>query len=271
MSQVSDTLKTVVKLLVKSRPAAIKPVALPGERLVIMGNGPSLRDAIDYHRDALTAPNASMAVNFAANTPQFFDIKPRYYTIADPHFFRSTSDPNVSRLLDNLGRVDWPMTLFVPMEADAIARLLSNASVTVVKYNALGLEGSPAVTHPAFDRRRGMPRPRNVLIPSIMIGAWLGYKTILLAGADHSWTANLSVAPDNRVITNLPHFYTEDAREQERIKAVYADIPLHALFLSYHIAFKAYHEIARWASSRGITILNATPGSFIDAFPRTTL
>lgn len=34
------------------------------------------------------------------------------------------------------------------------------------------------------------------------------------------------------------------------------------------IAFRSYWHIADYARSRGIEIINATPGSMIDAFPR---
>ena len=37
------------------------------------------------------------------------------------------------------------------------------------------------------------------LIPSIMLGIWLGYREIYLLGADHTWTKTLSVDDDNRV------------------------------------------------------------------------
>ncbi len=257
-------------MLLQSRRSGVKPVAPAGARLVVMGNGPSLRDVYEHNLDILTSHD-TMAVNFAANTPEFFVIKPRYYTIADPHFYRALDDANVKTLLENLGRVDWPMTLFIPSGAGNLSGLINNGNVAIARYNAVGVEGWNWLTRLAFDSRRGMPRPRNVLIPSIMIGVWLGYKEIDIVGADHSWTQSLSVDGENRVITNLPHFYADNEHEQSRVKAVYANVPLHSLFHSYYVAFKAYHEIAPWAKERGVAIYNATPGSFIDAFPRRTL
>ncbi|MDE7473474.1 MAG: hypothetical protein K2M68_07825 [Muribaculaceae bacterium] len=238
--------------------------------LVIMGNGPSLNSVFDHQMDVLKRCDC-MAVNFAANTERFFEVKPRYYTLADPHFFKSTDDSNITRLIDSLEAVDWAMTLFVPTEGRAIAGLLKNSNITVATYNAVGLEGWQWFTHKAFTHQLGMPRPRNVLIPSIMLGIWLGYKEIYLTGADHSWTTSLSVDENNNVITNLPHFYADNNHEQERVKAVYAGVPLHNLFHSYYVAFKAYHEIEQWARERGAVVYNSTPGSFIDAFERREL
>lgn len=57
-----------------------------GKSIVIMGNGPSLRQTID--KDAIwLCSNDLMAVNFAANTPDFFNLRPGYYILADGHFF----------------------------------------------------------------------------------------------------------------------------------------------------------------------------------------
>ncbi len=270
-SKFTDSLVSIAKILLQSRHVDIDRVAEAGlRRLVIMGNGPSLRQVVDHDMPVLMSSDC-MAVNFAANTPEFFEVKPRYYTIADPHFYNATDDTNVSRMLSALKRVDWPMTLFVPGEAGRMERMIGGGSVRVVRYNAVGVEGWWWLSRFAFNRKLGMPRPRNVLIPSIMLGVWLGYHEIYLVGADHSWTMNLSVDDNNRVITNLPHYYADNSHELERIKAVYAGVPLHSLFLSYHVAFKAYHEIAGWARSKGIHIYNATSGSFIDAFDRRSL
>lgn len=270
MKTLFDSFRSIGKLLLQSRHVAVETLERDGRQLVIMGNGPSLADVIE-HRESLLAGRDTMAVNFAANTPQFFDIKPEYYTLADPHFFDSAADPNVASLMDNLKRVDWPMKLFVPCSPSRVARLFDNPHIDIVRFNAVGVEGWRWLTRLAFGHKLGMPRPRNVLIPSIMIGVWLGYREIFLVGADHSWTRSLWVDEDNRVITNLPHYYAENDHERSRVKALYADIPLHSLFHSYYIAFKAYHEIESWARERGIHIYNSTPMSFIDAFSRRSL
>jgi len=52
---------------------------------------------------------------------------------------------------------------------------------------------------------------------------------------------------------------------------VYRDVRLHDILLSFHIAFRSYHAIERYARARGVEICNCTPGSYIDAFKRKTL
>lgn len=263
------TAKSAVKMLLQSRPAVFPKVAR-NSPLYILGNGPSLREVLDNHTDFLRARD-TLAVNFAANTPDFFIVRPKFYVLADPHFFQNTADPNVSRLIESLNRVDWPMTLFIPAKARLAPALITNPSITIARFNFVAAEGFGWFEKLAFNRKWGMPRPRNVLIPSIMTGLWLGYREIYLLGADHSWLTTLTVDSDNRVASVQPHFYKEDEQEQQRIRKAYLSLPLHSVLESFYVAFKAYHTIQRYATSIGAVIYNATCDSFIDAFPRRPL
>jgi len=231
-----------------------------------MGNGPSLNRTIEEHADFLESADL-LAVNFAANTPVFTRFKPEYYVLADPHFFAS-GIPNVSRLVSEFECVDWPMTLLLPVGAELT---FSNPNVSVKRFNMVGAEGFAFLKKILYNARMAMPRPRNVLIPSIMAGIWLGYDKIYIAGADHTWTQTLAVNDRNEVVSVQPHFYTDDKDELLRTSTVYKDIRMHQILESFSIAFKAYHDIARYAESAGVEIINVTPGSFIDAFPRESL
>lgn len=266
LSRLGDTVKALAKVALLSRKSSV--VSKPRERrLIILGNGPSLNDTLRDSRPELELADL-MAVNFAANAPVFTDLKPEYYILADPHFFSGDSDPNVVSLYSRLAAVDWPMTLYLPARAGVHQAVSSNPSIRVERFNPVGAEGFHSVVHRLYDAGRAMPRPRNVLIAAIMTGLNAGYKTIYLTGADHSWPRTLSVDDDNTVVSVQPHFYADDSKEKERVTAVYRNVRLHEIMYSFHVAFKAYHQIADYAASRGARIFNATPGSFIDAFPR---
>lgn len=247
-----------------------------GKQLVILGNGPSLRDNLENDLDFLVNTD-TLAVNFFGNTPAFAAVKPRYYLLADPHFFeKADSDPNVARLMENLLGVDYPMTLFVPASAGkTVSRILrkagGNDNLTVATYHTRPAEGYRWLRHLLMRRRMAMPRPRNVLIPSLMVGIWLGYKDIYILGADHTWLSTLSVNDNNEVVSIQPHFYKEDDREQKRIRTEYLRHPLHEVLNSMTVAFESYHRIAPFADSVGCNIYNSTPGSMIDAFRRRPL
>lgn len=236
--------------------------------LMILGNGPSLLQTLDLLSDSIEQADL-MAVNFFANTEKYVELKPNYYVIMDPHFFfGKKDDPNVVTLFDRINTLtDWPMTLFIPVRMKKHIKLASN-NIRIETFNSVGIEGFSWLEKLAFSAKLGMPRPRNVLIPSIMIGIWMGYKTIYIAGADHSWMKTLGVNDNNQVISIQPHFYEDNEHESKRVENVYSTLPLHQVVQSFYIAFKSYHKIARFIKATDISIYNLTPGSFIDAFPK---
>lgn len=265
-SRLADSAKSIIKMLLQSRRATITKAHVDATKpLIILANGPSLNTTIAESLPTLLS-HPTMAVNFAANAPEFATLRPRYYVLVDPHFFSGGDDPNVAKLWENLRRADWHMTLIVP----ARERKHMPASIPheILTVNDIAVEGFTTLEHAAFRHGWGMPRPRNVLIPSIMAAISLGFKDIYLTGADHSWMKTISVNDRNEVVSIQPHFYKDDDKELKRIRTDYLHRPLHTILDSFRIAFASYHAIARFAASQGARITNATPGSFIDAFPR---
>ncbi len=265
------TIKSLVKLLTQSRRNSISfsEAAREGRPLIILGNGPSLRKVIDENLQSLSSAT-TMAVNFAANAQEFTSIRPDFYILADPHFFSAGgSDPNVEQLFKNLNElVEWPMTLYIPTGIKGIDSLVANPKIKVERFNFVGIEGYDWFENMSFKLGLGMPRPRNVLVPAIMVGILAGFTTIYLAGADHSWLATLSVTEDNQLVSIQPHFYKDNKAESDRVASVYKDVRLHDMLQSMQIAFRSYHRIEKFARSQGVKVYNATPGSFIDAFRR---
>lgn len=268
-----QNLASIAKIMLLSRRPSVRRTATDGEEIIVLGNGPSLNDTIAMHSGFL-APRKKLAVNFAANTPVFFQLRPEYYVLADPHFFNAAANANVASLWRVFNeKVDWQMTLFVPtrIKSEALESLKRNPNISVARYNTTPIEGFAAFRHAAYRMQLGMPRPRNVLIPSIMLALSSGYKTVYVAGADHSWMKTISVDDDNRVVSVQPHFYKDDKQETQRVNTEYMRYPLHRIVYSFYVAFKSYHVIRRYADSIGSTVCNITPGSFIDAFPRKKL
>ena len=261
-----DSIVAIGKIVLLSHKSHITKVN-GDERLIIMGNGPSLRQTMADNMDILKT-NKTLAVNFAANSPEFFEIKPAYYVLADPHFFKNTDNEAVKRLYENISKADWNMTLFVPFGVKVPE---VGDYITVERFNMVGIDGCNWIQNIAFDNARAMPRPRNVLIASIMIAIFKGYKDIYIVGADHSWLQTISVNDNNEVVSVQPHFYKEDKKEIKRVNNEYSSYPLHQIIYSFYIAFRAYHQISRYAEKRNIKIYNSTPGSFIDAFERKPL
>lgn len=270
--QLGASIASLLKVTLLSRGASPSSKKGKGRELVILGNGPSLRHTIDCEPELLSSSDL-MAVNFAALAPDFMKLHPRYYILADSHFFNSyASDSNVRKLWKNLGEVTWDMTLLVPSKfRQLIAPLMMHMDSDTLKlryFNLTPIEGFRWLKHMLFNSGLGMPRPRNVLIPAIMEGIRLGYKKIYLCGADHSWTKTLDVDKDNYVISIQPHFYEDNEEEHRRVRETYKGLRLHDVLESMTVAFRSYWEIADYANRKKIEVINATPGSMIDAFPR---
>lgn len=271
LAQTPQSFKALGKMLLQSRKTHL-PKAPAGQSIVILGNGPSLNQTIEQHAAQLQQMH-TMAVNFAANTPQFTQLKPRYYTFIDPLFFAPQPTAAVKQLLENIAAATWPITLIVPRKQAPKLKSLTtqNPNITIAPINTVGIEAWPWLENLAFRTQLAMPRPRNVLIPAIMAALAMKYQKIYIAGADHSWMKTLSVNQQNNVISVQPHYYTESSAEQKRVDTLYQGLHLHQVILSFHIAFKAYHTLQRYALTTPSQILNITPGSMIDAFERSTL
>lgn len=268
------TFKSLVKIILLSRPL-IRPhrCAKGGNAIAVLANGPSLADSIAHHADTLRRM-PTVAVNFMAATPQFEQLRPDYYVLADPFFFNGQGHDNIDALWQSLRYCAHPMTLCVPAPKAAQARRLlagGTGKVSVATYNYIGAQGFAWFENWAYRHRLAMPRPRNVLMPAIMCAIAASYREIYVLGADHSWLETLRVADDNTVVSVQPHFYEDSRKELDRIAVHYRSIRLHQLLDSFRIAFASYHTLQRWAAHAGIAIYNSTPGSYIDALPRRPL
>lgn len=269
-SKTASSLASLIKVMLMSKGASPSSNEGKGKELIILGNGPSLRKTIEDDFEWLVLHDL-MAVNFAANTSEFFRLRPRYYILADGHFFNSLpTDSNVRKLWETFGKVSWDMTLLIPSKYKHLVKplLMHTHNLKIRYFNLTPVEGFKWLSHFIYSSGGGMPRPRNVMIPAIMEGIRLGYSKIFICGADHTWTKTLDVDNDNYVISVQPHFYKDNEEEHNRVRETYKGIRLHEVMESMGVAFRSYWHIADYAKSRKVEIINATPGSMIDAFPR---
>lgn len=270
LSDLSASAASLAKVALLSRGASAGSDCGKDKSLIILGNGPSLRHTIDEKFDRLVC-NDLMAVNFAAITDDFFRLRPKYYMLADRHFFNAvTSDPNVAKLWANFAKVTWDFTLLVPSKFKHFVKplLMHCPDIRLRYFNLTPIEGFKWLRNLLYSAGLGMPRPRNVLIPAIMEGIRLGYKEIYLCGADHSWTKTLDVDEDNFVVSIQPHFYKDNEDEHKRVRETYKGLRLHNVLESMTIAFRSYWKIKDYAVRKKVSIYNSTPGSMIDAFQR---
>ncbi len=256
---------SVVKILMRSTWKTRLPEIKTPSSLVVLGNGPSLRPLIEQNADFFEDKDL-LAVNYAVLSEYYTKLKPSHYLVADPIFF--TDEQHRNRLFDAIvSTTDWEMNLLLSTQARSCAafqeKIKQRKNIKVFYFNMTPVEGFKWFRNYCYKTGLGLPRPRNVLVPSIMAGLRMAYSEIYVAGADHSWLKEIWVNDDNIVMEDLNHFYDKKGSEQ-----YVSTKHLHDLLLSMHIAFKSYHIIRDYADNIGIKIYNITKGSYIDAFER---
>ena len=88
----------------------------PAPTMAILGNGPALAGELPRLLEAKRGGERDfMAVNFFAEDPRFTELRPAYYVLSDPMFFRDTDErERVEALYRTMNeRVTWPMNLYV--------------------------------------------------------------------------------------------------------------------------------------------------------------
>ena len=127
------------------------PTGDPSRGMVILGNGPSLAEDLPrlIARREYEARDF-MAVNFFAEDDRFEVVRPGYYVLSDPMFFRdSECRDRVAALYRTLdSKVTWPMTLYVqfynPEKFDYRAAL-PNPRIRIVRFHTQVYRGFGSV------------------------------------------------------------------------------------------------------------------------------
>ena len=267
-----QTFLSMVKILLQSKWSTRFPSQFSNlDELLILANGPSLNKTIEDGNDFLKGKTL-LAVNFFVNSPRFTELRPELYLIADPLFWLVPEKRQ--QLFGGLAeKTTWPMTLFIPRRAlknkEWKPLLGGNAQIKIVVYNTTPIEGFQGFCNWVFHKGWGVPRPHNVLIPSIAVGLRLQFKKIYLTGADHSWLPEIRVTDDNVVLMHQKHFYDQgtskaDTVKQENLQSAH----IYTILYHMYVSFKSYHILEAYAQWLGKEIINITPGSYIDAFRR---
>ena len=116
-------------------------VGAPKPSVLILGNGPSLAEDLPrlIARGEHTAKDI-MAVNYFALDERFTTVRPAYYVLSDPMFFRdSVCRDRVAELYRTLAeKVTWPMNLYVQYynpERFDYRVALPNPNIRIVRFH----------------------------------------------------------------------------------------------------------------------------------------
>ena len=161
----------------------------PRGTMAILGNGPSLAAELpELLRDP--GDRDFMAVNYFALDERFTLLRPSYYVLSDPMFFRdSPLRDRVAELYRVMNeRVAWPMTLYVqyynPERFDYRAAL-PNPLIRIVPFHTTLFRGFRSLEFRLFRRGLGSANFGTVVQVGEYIALLLGYRRVELYGVDH--------------------------------------------------------------------------------------
>ncbi len=277
IKQSFQSVMSVLKVILLSKKNVKLPHAKTNE-CIILANGPSLRKTLKEKLDFITKGDKEIfAVNYFINSPFYEKIKTQYYVLNAPEFWIDTTTDmhkqKRAKLFEDLkAKTDWDMKIFVPFDAGKTKLWQnlfdSNKHLSVVYYNKTPVEGLQRINNFLFKHNLGMPRPYNVLVPTIFLALNMGFKTIYLFGADHSWHQEIKVDENNNVMVNHEHFYDNSAQVKPMYHLDGKEYYIHDIFRKLYLAFKGYFVLKDYAETLGAKILNASEKSYIDAFDK---
>lgn len=254
-------------------------VGQPRPIAAILGNGP----ALGHELPQLLASGALrerdvMAVNYFALDERFETVRPAYYVLSDPMFFRDSAQrERVAELYRTLNaRVTWPMHLYVqyynPERFDYRAAL-PNPLIRIIPFHTQIYRGFPGLNFRLFRRGLGSANYGTVVQVCEYIALLLGYRTVELYGVDHTLLDGLTVDDRNCLCRRDSHYYdTAPAAPQPIFQKVPPRPYTMAMYLAEVADLFRGHEILRdYAASLGARIVNRTRGSMIDAYERDPL
>lgn len=253
----------------------------PSPDCIILGNSPSLENSLASNPEFLTGKDL-FAVNFFWKSKNFNKIKPKFYVIASTNYWSENQIPtnkegrlNTFKEISKI--VDWEMILFVPAMAkrfkDWKEEIAQNKYIKIVYFNLTPVDGFRFLSFWLFRSGLGMPRPHNVLIPSIKFAIDLNYKSIYILGAEHSWLKDLFVGEDNVVYLSQKHFYDFKTAKPDVMYKGSTNVVrnLSETLMKFVHSFNSYYVLEEYAKKYHSKVFNCTKDSYIDAFERLKL
>ncbi len=222
-----------------------------GRRCFILATGPSIQE---QDLNSLRAEICFAVNNFFVHK-DFSVINPEYYCIAPLH--PPFTEEDGVRWLEEMNRRMKERTFFLGLSDKALVernRLLKEQEIYYLAFNSRSsfVQWNPYLT----DLAGPLPPQPSVTLIAITVAIYMGFSEIYLLGVDHSFPFHMG---ESR------HFYKETERKlgEDSYKAHQDN---QEFFLQMAELFNKYKILRKNAESKGIRIVNATPGSLLDVF-----
>lgn len=207
------------------------------DKCYICGLGPSLK-LLDLEK----LDGDTIVVNRFNLYDKEKKIKPTYYCIIDNGFMKSD---NIGELIDAINFYKDTIYFLNSAYFEILNTEFKNNSNLYYSCNWKGL----LKHNDRIDYTKNVPIMGNVVCYAISLALYLGYKEIVLVGCDfNSFASQKSI-----------HCYDEG--ESRKISLSYE-------LFCYSFVADTHYELEKYARKNAIKIINATPGSLIDAYER---
>ena len=259
----------------------LRKIERNGDKMIIIGNGPSLNKTMDVYGDIiLNSP--CMMVNFSAKTKMFEWVRPSTYLLVDPVYIDIPDNfmSSMKELCDAIvQKTQWQMSIVMPRKAEGkymAERFKKNGNLRLLFYEDEWERPEDISKLQAWDNNLFNPPAQTVLNTAVWLSIYWGYQETYLVGADTSWLEDTYVdQKDNRVYTVDSHFFNnEDAYKNESLWTdgkQYIPTKYHEEIETLVVALASYWELREYADWKGVKVYNASEYSCIDAFERKKL
>lgn len=206
------------------------------DRCYICGLGPSLKN-VDFDK----IDGDSIVVNRFILFDKSLRFKPTYYALIDEGFLWPE---NSEILIDSINKYE-----SIPFVLNSKYYKFLNKKFKRINnlYYVCFWKGIFNAKK-KIDYEKLMSAMGDVVCFSISLAIYLGYKEIILLGCDFNSFA----------LPKMMHCYEEI--DDERQMSLALELLCHSIIANTHL------ELEKYAKKRGIRIINATPGSLIDAY-----
>ncbi len=253
------------------------PSVTKNKKSIIIVNGPSLKKDIKkliYKKNSFEF----YGVNYFAMTKIFRIIKPKYYTFADPIFWRKDINSDFKKddlkLFKILSKVDWDMHLICPSVGAKIVqkKLNKNRYIKVIplrsnyynfkneNLNIFGLMNG--IVTPAFN---------NVLIVALWHALQRKVPYIEFYGADFSAFKELSVnQKTNALSSSITHYYKNTKAQADPLSKYSGKKKkkIHERLFQIWNSFNQMYLLSVVAKKLKIKVINFSSNSYLDTFER---
>lgn len=249
-----------------------------GEKVFIIGNGPSARDQILENTEMFKQYDI-FAMNYMANNDFYEIIKPKHYIICDPIAFtpndlvsKEVRDVRMEGFMNIINKTTWNMNFFIPKHVgdnnDLVRLIRTNDNINLCFYNDNSFMGIEKIRNYVVKNGYATFPAYTVLIPAIILSLCMKYKDLYLFGAEHSWAKDIFCDENNNVCFIDRHSYGVVKRLVYKDEYGKEKSNMYTEMTSIARVFLQHMEISKFATYCGANIYNVTPCSFIDAYKK---